>query len=71
MYSDTWTPINNSQDTYYTVSGWIYVENVANDVQIWLSTESQEKQLIVVTIVQKQRKVLGVSIKNGVGSCRC
>ncbi len=39
VYSDTWTPINNSQDTYYTVSGWIYVENVANnDAQIWLST---------------------------------
>ena len=39
VYSDTWTPINNSQDTYYTVSGWIYVDNVANnDAQIWLST---------------------------------
>ena len=39
VYSDTWTPINNSQDTYYTVSGWIYVENIANnDAQIWLST---------------------------------
>ena len=39
VYSDTWTPINNSQDTYYTVSGWIYVENVPkNDAQIWLST---------------------------------
>jgi len=25
VYSDTWTPINNSQDTYYTVSGWVKV----------------------------------------------
>ena len=46
----------NSQDTYYTVSGWIYVENVPkNDAQVLL--ESQEKQVgLVVTIVQKQRK---------------
>lgn len=39
VYSDTWTPINNTEDTYYTVSGWIFLENVpGNDAQIWLSS---------------------------------
>ncbi|MDO3696056.1 RHS repeat-associated core domain-containing protein, partial [Wenyingzhuangia sp. chi5] len=39
VYSDTWTPINNSEDTYYTVSGWIFIENIANnDAEIYLSS---------------------------------
>ena len=27
VYSDTWTPINNSQDTYYTVSRYTYYDD--------------------------------------------
>ncbi len=39
VFSDTWTPIENTEDTYYTVSGWVFVEAIANnDAQIWLMT---------------------------------
>ena len=39
VFSDTWTPIENTEDTYYTVSGWVFVEDVTNnDAQIWLMT---------------------------------
>ncbi|PQJ80278.1 DUF6443 domain-containing protein [Polaribacter porphyrae] len=31
VYSDIWTPINNTEDTYYTVSCWIYVEDTGNN----------------------------------------
>jgi len=47
VYSDTWTPINNSQDTYYTVSGWVYVEDVTtngslpNLAKLWIVTRKQ------------------------------
>jgi RHS repeat-associated protein len=39
VYSDTWTPINNTEDTYYTVTGWVYVETVSgNSAKLWLVT---------------------------------
>ena len=47
VYSDTWIPINNSQDTYYTVSGWVYVEDVTtngylpNLAKLWIVTRKQ------------------------------
>ena len=47
VYSDTWTPINNSKDTYYTVSGWVYVEDVTtngslpNLAKLWIVTRKQ------------------------------
>jgi len=47
VYSDTWIPINNSEDTYYTVSGWVYVEDVTtngylpNLAKLWIVTRKQ------------------------------
>ena len=39
VYSDTWTSINNSNDTFYTVSAWVYIENVSdNSAEIFLTT---------------------------------
>jgi RHS repeat-associated protein len=39
VYSDTWTSITNSNDTFYTVAAWVYVENVAdNSAEIYLAT---------------------------------
>ena len=39
IYSDTWTAINNSEETFYTVSGWVFVEDIPNnDAQLWLSS---------------------------------
>ena len=47
VYSDTWIPINNYEDTYYTVSGWVYVEDVTtngylpNLAKLWIVTRKQ------------------------------
>ena len=47
VYVDTWIPINNSQDTYYTLSGWVYVEDVTtngylpNLAKLWIVTRKQ------------------------------
>jgi RHS repeat-associated protein len=47
IYSDTWIPINNSEDIYYTVSGWVYVEDVTtngylpNLAKLWIVTRKE------------------------------
>lgn len=36
---NTWVPINNAQDTYYTISAWIFIEDIPdNDAEIFLMT---------------------------------
>ena len=42
---NTWTPINNSQDTYYRIR--LDIENVPkNDAQIWCPLESPWKNRV-------------------------
>jgi RHS repeat-associated protein len=39
VYSDIWTPISITEDTFFTVSAWVYVEDIANnDAEIFLAT---------------------------------
>jgi RHS repeat-associated protein len=39
VYCDTWTPINNTTDTFYTISAWVYLENATdNSAELYIAT---------------------------------
>ena len=64
VYSDTWIPINNSQETYYTVSGWVYVEDVMRDVLHFESARTRIFHKGSYTLYNKRGSIKPIQIKS-------